>query len=104
MNGHNEVTQPSQSRRVFALFALVVAGESIFFLPFVLPRVFRPTILEVFGITNYELGTAFAVYGFVAMFAYAIGGPHADFFGPRKLLDIALIATSLGAVLLWRIP
>ena len=104
MNSQNEFTRLSKSRRVFALLALIVAGESIFFLPFVLPRVFRPTILEVFGLTNYELGTAFAVYGVVAMVAYALGGPLADFFCPRKLLAIALISTSLGGILLWCIP
>jgi nitrate/nitrite transporter NarK len=104
MNGQIEAPQPSQPRRVLALFALIVAGESIFFLPFVLPRVFRPTILEVFGLTNYELGTAFAAYGLVAMFAYALGGPLADFFCPRKLLAIALVTTSFGGLLLWRIP
>ena len=104
MSGLNEFTQASASRRVFALFALIVAGESVFFLPFVLPRVFRPTILEVFGLTNYELGTAFAVYGFVAMFAYLLGGPLADFFCPRNLLVIALVTTSLGGAWLWSIP
>ncbi|MDC0936971.1 MFS transporter [Pirellulales bacterium] len=104
MNGQNEFARLSESRRIFALFALIVAGESVFFLPFVLPRVFRPTILEVFGLTNYELGTAFAAYGVVAMVAYALGGPLADYFCPRKLLAIALISTSLGGVLLWRIP
>ena len=86
------------------MFALIIAGESIFFLPFVLPRVFRPTILEVFGLTNYELGTAFAVYGVVAMIAYFLGGPLADFFSPRYLLAIALATTSMGGALLWSIP
>ncbi len=86
------------------MLALIVAGESIFFLPFVLPRVFRPTILDVFGLTNYELGTATAAYGIVAMLAYAIGGPLADLFCPRKLLAAALVSTALGGVALWRIP
>ena len=103
-NSQNEFTRLSNCRRIFALFALIVAGESIFFLPFVLPRIFRPTILEVFGLTNYELGTAFAAYGFVAMVAYALGGPLADFFCPRKLLAIALVSTSLGGIVLWQVP
>lgn len=103
-NGQNEFAQQSQSRRALALLALTVAGESIFFLPFVLPRVFRPTILEVFGLTNYELGTAFAWYGIVAMVAYALGGPLADSFSPRKLLATALVSTSLGGILLWQTP
>ncbi len=104
LNSRNEFTQLSNSRRIFALLALIVAGESIFFLPFVLPRVFRPTILEVFGLTNFELGTAFAAYGFVAMVAYALGGPLADFFRPRKLIAIALVSTALGGIVLWQVP
>jgi MFS family permease len=103
-NSQNEFARLSRPRRVLALLALIVAGESIFFLPFVLPRIFRPTILEVFGLTNYELGTAFAVYGVVAMVAYALGGPLADYFCPRKLLMAALVSTSLGGVLLWQLP
>ena len=104
VNSPNEFAQLSNSRRIFALLALIVAGESIFFLPFVLPRVFRPTILEVFGLTNTELGVAMAAYGFVAMVAYALGGPLADFFCPRKLLAIALVSTSLGGIVLWQVP
>ena len=103
-NGQNEFEQLSNTRRALALLALIVAGESIFFLPFVLPRVFRPTILEVFGLTNYELGTAFACYGIVAMAAYALGGPLADYFSPRKLLATALVSTSLGGIFLWQTP
>ena len=52
------------------MLALIVAGEAVFFLPFVLPRVFRPTLLEVFQLTNLQLGIAFSVYGAVAMLAY----------------------------------
>ena len=104
MNNQNEFTRLSNSRRIFALLALIVAGESIFFLPFVLPRVFRPTILEVFGLTNTELGAATAAYGFVAMVAYALGGPLADLFCSRKLIAIALVSTSLGGIVLWQVP
>ena len=104
MNSQNEFTRLSNSRRIFALLALIVAGESIFFLPFVLPRVFRPTILEVFGLTNTELGAATAAYGFVAMVAYALGGPLADLFCSRKLIAIALVSTSLGGIVLWQVP
>ena len=104
MDSRNESTRQLSFRRIVALLTLIVAGESIFFLPFVLPRVFRPTVLEVFGLTNVELGSAFAAYGVVAMVAYALGGPLADLFGPRKLLAIALVSTSLGGIVLWQVP
>jgi hypothetical protein len=43
------------------LVALIAAGEAVFLLPFVLDRVFRPTFLDVFGVTNLQLGTAFSL-------------------------------------------
>ena len=84
--------------------ALVVAGEAIFGLPFVIPRVFRPTVLDVFGITNLQLGTAFSLYGIVAMLSYFPGGPIADRFSARRLMSWALVATGLGGVYYASVP
>lgn len=84
--------------------ALVVAGEMVFALPFVVARVFRPTLLDVFGLTNLELGTAFSVYGVVAMASYFPGGPLADRFSARNLMTAALVATSLGGGIFATIP
>ncbi len=86
------------------MLALIFAGEAIFFLPFVIARVFRPTMLEVFGITNLELGLAFSAYGVIAMLAYFPGGPLADAFTPRKLMVIALWSTALGGLVMATIP
>ncbi len=91
-------------RRYLALLALVVAGESIFLLPFVLSRVFRPVFLDVFEITNLQLGTAFSLYGVIAMVSYFAGGPLADRFEVRRLLAIALLATSAAGVVMATIP
>lgn len=102
-----EITVPASPtgwRRGVALLALVIAGESIFFLPFVLARIFRSTLLEVFALTNLELGMAFSAYGIVAMAAYFFGGPLADRFAPRGLLTVALIATAIGGLVLTIIP
>ena len=38
--------------------ALVIAGESVFLMPFVLARVFRPTLLDVFGLFRFPLTTS----------------------------------------------
>jgi MFS family permease len=91
-------------RRLLSLLVLIMAGETIFFLPFVLARVFRPTLLEVFGLTNFELGIAFSLYGVVAMVAYLPGGPLADAFSPRKLIATALLTTAAGGLVLALIP
>jgi len=90
--------QRSIRRRVITMFALVMAGEAIFCLPFLVVRVFRPTLLDVFDITNLQLGTAFAFYGVVAMVAYLPGGPIADRFSARKMMTIALLVSALGGV------
>ncbi|GFO81904.1 MAG: MFS transporter [Methyloceanibacter sp.] len=94
----------SEARRGLTITALIVAGESVFLLPFVLPRIFRPTLLEVFGLTNLDLGAAFFVYGIVAMAAYFLGGPLADRFPARVLLALALASTAAGGLVLMRIP
>lgn len=83
---------------------LILAGESVFILPFVLARVFRPTVLDAFELTNVELGLCFSVYGFVALFSYLFGGPLADKFPPRKLMAIALWLTAIGGLLYANYP
>jgi len=88
----------------FILLAIILAGESIFFLPFVLARIFRPTLLRVLEITNLELGLAFSVYGLVAMASYFFGGPLADRLEARKLMAYALWATGFGGFLMILMP
>jgi len=83
---------------------LILAGEAIFILPFVLARVFRPTLLEVFEINNFQLGTFFSAYGMVAMVSYLFGGPLADRFKASNLISFALASTSVGGLYLSTIP
>jgi len=91
-------------KRVSSLAALIIAGEAVFFLPFVLARIFRPTLLAVFEITNTELGTYFSIYGVVAMVSYVFGGTLADRFSARNLMAISLWLTSLGGFILALLP
>jgi len=83
---------------------LILSGEAIFLLPFILPRIFRPTFLEVFDLTNFELGVAYSVYGLVAIGAYFLGGPIADRFPARNLMTAAMLSTGLGGIYLLTIP
>ena len=80
----------------YFLLLLILAGESVFILPFVLSRVFRPIVLEAFNLNNLQLGICFSIYGFVALVSYLLGGPIADKFAPRKLIATALWMTALG--------
>ncbi len=88
----------------YYLTLLILAGEAVFILPFVLARVFRPTFLEVFSLTNLQLGYCFSVYGIVALISYLLGGPLADKFKPRILLASALLLTALGGFILATFP
>lgn len=88
----------------YYLILLVLAGEAVFILPFVLPRIFRPTVLAVFELDNTQLGLCFSVYGIVAVVAYVLGGPLADKYPPRKLMAIALWMTAAGGLLYATFP
>ncbi|MGD9659217.1 MAG: MFS transporter [Methylocystis sp.] len=92
------------TRRGLAIAALIVAGESVFLLPFVLARVFRPTLLDVFQITNLQLGAAYSVYGVVAVAAYFFGGLLADRFPARAMLTVALAFTAAGGLVMMTLP
>jgi len=83
---------------------LIIAGETIFSLPFHVIRYFRPTFLEVFQLTNTQVGDAIAVYGITAMIAYFPSGVIADRFSARKLMSLSLFATAAGGIWLALIP
>lgn len=88
----------------YYLILLILAGEAVFILPFVLPRVFRPTVLEVFQLDNIEIGLCFTVYGLIAVPSYLLGGPLADKYPPRKLIAIALWLTASGGLVYAQYP
>jgi sugar phosphate permease len=86
------------------MLALIIAGEIVFGLPFHTARFFRPTLLEVFGFTNTQLGDLFAIYGITAMISYFPGGALADRFPARSLLTASLFATGTGGLFMATIP
>lgn len=90
--------------RWIVIFCLVFAGEMIFSLPFHVARFFRPTLLNVFDLSNAALGDAFAIYGITAMLAYFPGGAIADRFSARMLIAISLVFTALGGIYFAQIP
>jgi sugar phosphate permease len=93
-----------QKQPIHFMLLLILAGEAIFILPFVLARVFRPTFLDVFNLTNLELGTLFSIYGVVAMISYLLGGWLADRFQPRLLISFALFLTAIGGIFMSAYP
>ena len=96
--------KPKVVHRFLFMVGLVVAGEAVFALPFHVARFFRPTVLEVFALTNTELGAAQGIYGILAMIAYFPGGPLADRFSARKLLAFSLWMTAAGGLYMATFP
>ncbi|RNC89720.1 MAG: MFS transporter [Allomuricauda sp.] len=88
----------------YYLILLILAGEAVFILPYVLPRIFRPTVLDVFELSNFEYGLAQAVCGIASMISYPLGGPLADKYPPRKLIAIALWLTAIGGFVYAQYP
>ncbi len=82
----------------------MLSGEAVFFLPFVLVRIFRPTYLDVYQLDNTQLGFCFSVYGIVAFASYLFGGVLADKLEPRLLIVSALVLTGLGGFYLATYP
>jgi sugar phosphate permease len=97
--------QTSKTKQpIYVIILLILSGEAVFILPFVLARIFRPTFLETFDVNNLQLGTCFSIYGIVALFSYVFGGPLADKFHPRYLISAALILTAIGGFYLSTYP
>ena len=90
--------------RFLVMFALVLAGEMIFSLPYHLQRYFRPTLLEVFDYSNADFGDVFAPYGVAAILSYFPGGILADRFSARKLISVSLLITALGGFYMMTLP
>ena len=73
-------------------------------MPYVLARVFRPTYLKVFNLTNLQLGGLFSIYGTVAIISYVFGGVVSNKFQPRILIATSLFFTAFGGLVLSTYP
>ncbi len=87
-------------KKILTLVTVVLAGEAIFMHPFLVPRLYRSLMMEVWSLNNVQIGLAFSAYGITAMFSYVLGGPFADKFQPRRLIVLSLLTTVIGSGLL----
>jgi MFS family permease len=94
----------SKKSKITGMLALIIAGEAIFLLPFILMRVFKPVIREAFVISDAQIGEAQALYGITAVVSYFFGGFIADKWEARKLLSLSLILTGAGGFWMTMIP
>jgi MFS family permease len=90
--------QDSKTQRYIQLMLLVIAAGAIYPILY-LRQVYQPTMLEVFHITDSQLGYLYSSLGTIFLVSYLPSGWLADRIAPRLLICFSLIAT--GALGLW---
>ena len=81
-------------RKYLTLFALSMAGGSIYTLPY-MKYVFYDTQLEVMNITNTQSGFLLSMHAIGCMLTYIPGGLITDKISPRKAMAVSLFGTAL---------
>ncbi|MFM0733641.1 MFS transporter [Paraburkholderia sediminicola] len=90
--------QKSKAQRYVQLMLLVLAAGAIYPILY-LRQVYQPTMLEVFHITDSQLGYLYSSLGTIFLLSYLPSGWLADRIAPRMLICFSLIAT--GVLGLW---
>ncbi|MFL9898453.1 MFS transporter [Paraburkholderia fungorum] len=90
--------QSNKAQRYIQLMLLVLAAGAIYPILY-LRQVYQPTMLEVFHITDSQLGYLYSSLGTIFLLSYLPSGWLADRIAPRLLICFSLIAT--GALGLW---
>ena len=88
----------TRAQRYTQLLLLVIAAGAIYPILY-LRQVYQPTMLEVFHITDSQLGYLYSSLGTIFLLSYLPSGWLADRIAPRLLICFSLIAT--GALGLW---
>lgn len=84
-------------RRVLVLASLILAGESIYMLPY-LRKSFQTSMEATFGLDSLQVGALNALFGALALLSYLPGGWLADRVSARRLLTVSLLATAAGGL------
>jgi MFS family permease len=86
--------QNSKAQRYIQFMLLVVAAGAIYPILY-LRQVYQPTMLEVFHITDSQLGYLYSSLGTIFLLSYLPSGWLADRIAPRLLICFSLIATGV---------
>ncbi|WP_168793844.1 MFS transporter [Paraburkholderia aromaticivorans] len=86
--------QSNKTQRYIQLILLVIAAGAIYPILY-LRQVYQPTMLEVFHITDSQLGYLYSSLGTIFLLSYLPSGWLADRIAPRLLICFSLIATGL---------
>lgn len=98
LSGEAASLQDTNAQRYVQLLLLVIAAGAIYPILY-LRQVYQPTMLEVFHITDSQLGYLYSSLGTIFLVSYLPSGWLADRLAPRVLICFSLIAT--GVLGLW---
>lgn len=90
-------------KRLLSLFTLIACGGVIYVLPY-LRQSYHGTMLEVFQISNTELGWLNSVFGIFAVICYTPGGWLADRIAPNRLLAFSMTGSGLAGFYFATLP
>ena len=99
-----KLTQWVRVRRGLMMASLVLAGDSIYGLPYYLRRDYETALVSAMDLSRTELGLMSSVLGVLAMICYFPGGWLADRFPTRVLLPASLLSTACGGLVLATFP
>jgi MFS family permease len=91
---HEAALRETKAQRYIQLLLLVIAAGAIYPILY-LRQVYQPTMLEVFHITDSQLGYLYSSLGTIFLLSYLPSGWLADRIAPRLLICFSLIATGL---------
>lgn len=89
--------------RWLTMSVLCLSGGIIFLLPF-LSEVYYIPMQQALGFTKTQMGMLMSVFGAMALLSYFPGGWIADRLSPRKVMTVALLATSFGGFAFSTLP
>jgi len=95
--------KPGQSKKIFQLVLLILAGGSIYPLVY-LRQNFEATILEVFDMSNAELATLYSMLGIIFVVGYLPSGWLADKFPTKYMITFSLALTAAAGLVYAQIP
>ena len=84
----------NKAQRYVQLLLLVIAAGAIYPILY-LRQVYQPTMLEVFHISESQLGYLYSMLGTIFLLSYLPSGWLADRIAPRLLISFSLVATGL---------
>lgn len=91
----NKKSKTGIRKNFFTICLLAFAGSIIYGLPY-FRYYYYDAYVEVYNLSNLQMGALGSAFGIVGVVSYLIGGILADRFPAKKLLVISLLATGIG--------